>query len=328
MPSWGEVLAEVQRSAIARGGNPDFDGIRRGYLTALHQLTKRNTILYATRWLQGGFGGPDVTIVLEDMQGMMEVCRGMPGPELDIILHSPGGNAEAVSSIVHYLRTKYHDIRVFIPLAAMSAATMWALAANRIVMGKHSQLGPIDPQVTIPTGGPYPARAILKQFERARDECAADPSKLSAWLPTLQQCAPALLQYCGYAEELSRTLVRQWLQSYMLSGLSAADAEARAEEITNYFADTDVRLSHSLGIYREDARQLGVVVEDLEADQQLQDAVLSVFHATMHNFSAAGAVKIIENHLGRSFMKAAAFQVSVLPQPQTPPQAGPLLPTV
>jgi ClpP class serine protease len=94
--------------------------------------------LYATNWLGGG-APPDLTsISLEDIHGLMEVSRDVDGPGLDVVLHSPGGQAEATASIVRYLRSRFEDIRVFVPLAAMSAATMWALAANRIVMGKHS----------------------------------------------------------------------------------------------------------------------------------------------------------------------------------------------
>ena len=70
---------------------------------------------------------------------MMEVCRDLNGPGLDLILHSPGGSAEATASIVRYLRRNFDHIRVFVPVAAMSPATMWALAGDVIVMGKHSQ---------------------------------------------------------------------------------------------------------------------------------------------------------------------------------------------
>ncbi len=66
-----------------RGGQPDFDGIRRKYLSRLHQMTGRDTIVYSTDFLAGG--GPQSTIILEDMQGMMEVCRDLNGPGLDLI---------------------------------------------------------------------------------------------------------------------------------------------------------------------------------------------------------------------------------------------------
>ena len=44
-------------------------------------------------------------------------------------------------------------------------------------------------------------------------------------------------------------------------------------------------------------------MEHLEEDQQLQDLVLSVFHASTHTFNGTAAVKIIENHIGKAFIK-------------------------
>lgn len=204
MPSWGEILGELQRSAPASGGPPDFDGIRRKYLSELSQYQGRNVILYATDWFNKP--GPHASIALEDMQGMMEVCRGIHGPALDLILHSPGGSAEATASIVRYLRRKFTEIRIFVPIAAMSAATMWALAGNEIYMGKHSQLGPIDPQL-VTVQGQAPARAIIEQFEKAKEEISDKPALLGAWLPILQQYGPALITQCEKAEQLARRLV-------------------------------------------------------------------------------------------------------------------------
>ena len=72
----------------------------------------------------------------------MECHRG-----LDLILHTPGGFPEAAESIVKYLRSKFStNIRVIVPHLSMSAGTMIACAGKEIVMGKHSSLGPIDPQ--------------------------------------------------------------------------------------------------------------------------------------------------------------------------------------
>lgn len=297
MPSWGEILQELSASAVASGGQPDFDGIRRKYLAQLHALTGRDTIVYATDWLRGAT--PMSSIDLGDMQGMMEVCQGLQGPGLDLILHSPGGSAEATASIVRYLRRKFpYDIRVFVPLAAMSAATMWTLAANLVVMGKHSQLGPIDPQLITPVGV-MPARAVIEQFERAKAEIQANPAVLGAWAPMLQQYGPALLEQCEKAEELSRRLVREWLAAYMFAG--EAEADAKAEKAARYFSDYATHQSHSLGIDRDQARAVGVQIVDLETDQNLQDAVLSVHHAVLHTLSGS-AVKIIENHAGRAFV--------------------------
>jgi len=88
-----------------------------------------------------------------------------------------------------YLRDVGFDlIRAVIPIAAMSASTMMALSCDEILMGHHSQLGPIDPQFTLmKPDGPRtaPAQAILDQFKLANQEYASSPQVLAAWLPIL-----------------------------------------------------------------------------------------------------------------------------------------------
>lgn len=100
MPSWGEILLEVQASQ-APNGVVDTDGIRRKYLRQLNALTGRSVVLYATDFL--GKGGAHTQINLLDMQGLMEVFKDLPGPNLDLILHSPGGQAEATDRFVRYM---------------------------------------------------------------------------------------------------------------------------------------------------------------------------------------------------------------------------------
>lgn len=320
MPSWSEILKELSDSQVP-GRNPNFDAVRRKYLAQLHQLTGRDVILYTTNWLSGRH--QSVSITLEDMQGMMEVCRGLSGPNLDLIIHSPGGSAEATASIVRYLRRKFTHIRVFVPLAAMSAATMWALAADEIFMGKHSQLGPIDPQL-VTNQGNIPVRAIIDQFERAKSECSKDPSVLGAWMPILQQYGPALLEQCEQAEVLAKTLVKEWLAQYMFAG--QRKRKEKAARAARYFASYPKHKSHSLGIDRDQARSQGVNVKNLEDDQDLQDAVLSVHHAAIHTF-AMPAAKIIENHLGRAFVQMETM-VTVPAAPVAPQALTPAVPTI
>jgi hypothetical protein len=318
LPTWGEILSELQLSAQTRPNQtPDFDGVRRTYVNRLYGLTGRATIVYATDWLMGG--PPGISITPEDMIAMMEVCKDMGHGPLDLIVHSPGGSAEATASIVRYLRKQFSEIRVFVPHAAMSAATMLALASDRIVMGKPSQLGPIDPQLVTPDGGTIPARAILDQFERAKTECSEDPSVLGAWMPMLQQYGPALLEQCQNADSLAKRLVKEWLRTYMFKGDKYAARKAR--KVAGFFGDHHIHQSHSLGIDRDEARSKGVKIDDLEENDEIQDAVLSVYHATTHTFSGP-AIKIVENQLGRAFVKVAQ-QVQIPVQMAAPgPPSG------
>jgi hypothetical protein len=108
----------------------------------------------------------------------MESCHAVQGRALDLVVHSPGGSATAAEQIVNYLRTQFDSIRVIVPLQAKSAATMIALGADEIVMGRFSELGPIDPQIFVPIPGGQgrfaPAHAILRDFKRAKDEITQD----------------------------------------------------------------------------------------------------------------------------------------------------------
>lgn len=327
MPTWGEILVELNATAPANAGRPDFDGVRRKYLRQLHNVTHRDIIVYYADWMRGP--RPNTSIDLGDMQGMMEVFHGLTGPNLDLVIHSPGGSGEAARSIVQYLRTKFDDIRVFVPLAAMSAATMIALAGDKIVMGKHSQLGPIDPQLVWPkTQLLAPMGSIKDQFERAKAEIKKDPDAIGAWIPILESYAPALLIECERAEKLSKGLVQEWLAAYMFKQLSATNpvaAQKMAQNAAEFFASYKQHSSHGVGIYRDEARKHGIVIDDLETDAALQDAVLSVHHAEL--LSLGGTVKIIENHLGKTFaIQIAAMQVQFAPQPPPPAQPPPATP--
>lgn len=323
MPTWGEILNEL-RGAMQTHGPVAFDIVRRKYIVALSQHTGRNVILYAAKWTQAGADPSLVSITMEDVQGLMEVVHGLDGDAgLDLILHSPGGSPDAAEAIVHYLRSKFTDIRVFVPQAAMSAATMLACAANTVAMGKHSSLGPIDPQFIIPTPAGammLPAQAILDQFEMAKKECQ-DPKLLGAWAPILPQYGPSLIVQCRNALELAQELVSEWLSKWMFAG--QPDAVDRAHSIAEKLADHSAFKSHGRPIHRDAAKAMGLIIEDLESDQTLRDLVLSVFHATTHVFAAGGTAKIIENQLSRAFVKAQAI-VQVAPQGMPIPQQAPL----
>ena len=319
MPIWSEILAELQKT-VQPNGVPDCDAVRRKYLLGLHEHTTRAVVLYAAGWLQKNEAPPaGVLINDEDVHGLMEVTSGIQEADVDLILHSPGGSAEAAEAIVSYLRSRFRHIRIIVPHLAMSAATMIACAADEIVMGKHSFVGPTDPQMLLATQlgvRSVPAQAILDQFDRAQKDCG-DPTKYAAWVPMLSQYGPDLIEQAHTALALSRLLVKTWLSNYMFKGRQ--DAEERAEVVSDWLADHRHFKSHSRHLTRDDLSRKGITVVPLENDQALQDQVLSVFHATMHTLSMTPAMKIVENHRGRAFIKGIAvpppMQFGVAPPP-------------
>lgn len=336
MPTWGEILREIGtlqediNAKLARGEQREpsapspFDVVRRKYLAMLSAYTERTTIIYYSGWMENRHPPDAIQIHLVDVGGLMEACSNVvKDRQLDLFLHSPGGHPDAAESLMGYLRTQFDDIRVIVPMAAMSAATMMALAADEIVMGAHSQLGPIDPQFSVQTPeGPRsaPGQAIKDQFEMAKQQCQ-DPANLPAWVPLLRSLAPGLLSMTEHARDQSEEIVFQALSKHMFKGLD--NPERKAKEVAAWFADFSYFRSHGRRVSRDDAKAKGVVVNDLEDDQTLQDLVLSVHHATMHTLSATPTAKIVENHLGRAWIRhSGTLQVQV----QEPGELGPQAP--
>ena len=69
----------------------------------------------------------------------MEAVSNVSERELDLILTRLGGDPDAAGSIMAYLWTRFGHITAVVPVAAMSAATMMALACDEILMGGHSR---------------------------------------------------------------------------------------------------------------------------------------------------------------------------------------------
>jgi len=325
MPTWGELLERVKQLQI-EGRIDAFDLVRREALSDLASYTGRNTILYATGHLQKPRVPPELlSITNEDIEGFMEVFHGLSGTSVDIILHSPGGRVEATEALVKYIRSKFSDVRVIVPHEAMSAATMLACAADRIIMGRQSYSGPIDPQFQLETPlgiQSVPAQAILDQFDRAKRECREDRANLPVWIPSLQQYGPALLEQCEHAIALSEELVSNWLAKWMLR--RSKNRKERSEQIAKALANHTRWRTHARPFDSVYLRSLKMKIDPLEADQQLQDKVLTVYHAVMHTFSVTAATKIIENQNGKAFIKLV--QQRVIPAPQAPTPSQPSQP--
>ena len=173
------------------------------------QRYDRNVLYYASSFLQKPhIPGLFTSINMEDINGFMAGVHGHDfNKDLLLVLHTPGGMAEAAQTIVDYLRSKFSAIDVLIPTYAMSAGTMIALGCDRIMMGRQSQLGPTDPQLIV-GNRPFSAHSIVEQFEEAKTQISANPVLAHAWAPVLRSFGPALLQEARKSISYGQTLVR------------------------------------------------------------------------------------------------------------------------
>ncbi len=96
--------------------------------------------------------GPDAFIERADTAYFNDLLYSVSvNTNIDLLLHTPGGDIDAAEKLMSILRLRVGvgRLRVIVPDFAKSAGTLMAIGADSIVMSDTSELGPIDPQVTM-----------------------------------------------------------------------------------------------------------------------------------------------------------------------------------
>ena len=265
-----------------------------------------SVILYASSFLQKP--GVGSTITREDINGFMNALYGAPADKgLTLILHTPGGDPNAVESIVEYLHSKFSYIEVIVPYLAMSGGAMMGLASNLLVLGKQSQLGPIDPQFTI-GNKTHSARAIQEGFEKAKKDIESNIKLAHLWAPILQNMGPSLIVEADKALSYSKELVINWLNKRMFLTNSDKEKKEIIDTIGAYFNAEETKYHGSVHVHGQrigiqKLQDLGLKVEPLEDKQDLQTAVLTAYHLMTLVFETSSLVKFIASNRGKMWGK-------------------------
>jgi ClpP class serine protease len=107
-------------------------------ITMIHRQEKRSLFGFAVAR----------HIDLEDAQTIIAAIKSTPEHmPIDFVIHTPGGLVLAAMQIARAVEAHKAKVTVYVPVYAMSGGTLIALAADEIVLGEFSVLGPIDPQI-------------------------------------------------------------------------------------------------------------------------------------------------------------------------------------
>ena len=283
MPSWSELITEINSCSDV---GVALDKKCKEYVNKIHLITGRNVITYYSGWLKVP-DAPHVSIDDQDKNAFMTTVYKLDKTKgLDLILHTPGGDIAATESIVTYLHSIFNgDVRAFIPQISMSAGTMIAMSCKEIIMGEQSSLGPIDPQM-----GGIACQAVIDEFKRAVDEVSKNPASLGLWQTIISKYHPTFLTACENAVTWSAQLAEQWLKRIK--------HDIDFNKIKNVFLNHNNSYSHSRHMSKSDCKEAGLNVTDLESNQELQDAVLSLHHCYMILLDKFPISKIVENNKG------------------------------
>lgn len=210
--------------------------------------------------------------------------------KLAIILQTPGGVVEVVERMVDVIRNFYEEVIAIVPDQAMSAGTVLALSADRIMMDYFSRLGPIDPQIE-KDEKLVPALSYLKQYEKLNQK-AAEGSLTTAEYAMLRQLDVGELYQFEQARELSVELLIKWLSQYKFKNwkktetskkrVTESTKQTRAKAIAHILNDPERWHSHGRGIGIETLRkELKLQIEDYSENQPLAEAIRDYFSLLM-----------------------------------------------
>ena len=261
---------------------------RRGDIEDIEDVTGRKLIVY--------FAKPGAGIEQDDVLAFGDLLHDVSGQNIDLLLQSPGGDIDVAEKLVSLTASRCPSFRVIVAQSAKSAATLMALASDEIVMGDTSELGPIDPQVTVTTAQGQrmarPASSFLDGLELIKRQVDDEGGELSpAFFPLLANLDPALLDYCQKAIERSQRFAEKWLLR------SQCEDEDKAAEIAKRLADTKQYLSHGAMIDYKEATALGLNVNYHEYDDELWQRIWRLYCKYEVNSTADGVGKVFESSI-------------------------------
>jgi len=183
--------------------------------------------------------------------------------KIDLFLYSRGGDVSVPWRIVSMFREFCDEFSVLIPYKAHSAATLISLGADKIVMGKKAELGPIDPilvkGVTGESAAPPPEISVEDvnsyiSFLKERVNIT-DQSALMQLVSILANYLTPLTLGSVNRQNSHIRLVARKLLTYKRE----KPEEARINSIIETL--TEKIYSHGHAIGRKEAQEIGLPVE-------------------------------------------------------------------
>lgn len=201
--------------------------LRQLLIRDIEALTGRRLVVYFGNRFENSM------IDTRDSTFMVELLSDIGSEPVDLLLEVIGGVTDATEALIAVIQNQVSDFRAIVVHSAKSNGTLLCLAANSIVMGAPSELGPIEPAVNgIPA-------TILSE-------------------PQVATTNFVLHKQGVYALNQSKTIAGKLLLSGMM-----AKREEDILEVVGKLSSRDTYPSHGSVIHHREATSLGLNVEYL-----------------------------------------------------------------
>ena len=203
----------------------------------------------------------------------VRAIRSAPaGTNLDIILHTPGGDSAGADKIVRALKAHRGKKTVLVPYHAFSAGTMIALTADEIFLTDYASLGPIDVQLT-----PIPALQAQRLYGIGKIKIGdggvedvalffdshlqemMQPYSAAAYASLLDHKRPTDIADSNLQTSVTARTLREEDLQRALESMKGVYRRGRARRIARTL--NDGYLSHGFPIMYEEARKIGLNVK-------------------------------------------------------------------
>jgi ClpP class serine protease len=169
--------------------------------------------------------GAQAQVAEDAVRPMYDHLRSIgPTARLDLLLYSVGGLTDIPWRLVTMIRQFTKEFGVLVPYKALSAATMIAIGADEIVMGRKGELGPIDPQMAVQRGGEggtvvqeqIAVEDIMSYLRFMKEKAGlSDQAALSGPVASLcDKLGPSVLGQANRAHSHIRSVARKLLTSH------------------------------------------------------------------------------------------------------------------
>lgn len=263
---------------------------RQNLIREIQQQTGRKLVCYVS--------GRQAQIDQGDVLGFEELLsRVTPGNDLDLLLHTRGGDINVAEKLLTMVRSRIGDagagLRIVVPHCAKSAGTLLALGADSVIMSDASELGPIDPQITHADKHgiriQYSAALYINTFTEYATALAANPADPVARI-MLEKLDPVLLSQCRAFMNRAAKIAEGHLSVGMFR-----TGEHNRTRTASMLLDINEWLSHGQMINHTEAAgpKLGLVVEYVPPTDLLWQLIWRLF--CTQTLVIGDAVKLYES---------------------------------
>ncbi len=279
---------------------------------------KRPLITYVTSIrpnLGGIMAGDAITPIIEQINTIP-----IEEKEVDFIIISNGGDPITALRIIGLLRERFDHISVLLPYVAYSAATVLSLGADEIFMHPFSNLGPVDPQLTVSRKNgqglqeqlQFSSEDLRNYIEFIKSDVGISDQQhlISAITPLLTDVGALPIGSAKRGQQLSLSLSEKMLSTHM-------DDKNKAKSIARLLNSSYYH--HGYAVSRKEALDIGLDIK--KPDSTLEDYLWKVWRDFADEMKCDDPFDLTKELMNNPDSYNLISQVPVVNLPaNTPPQ--------